>query len=754
MDEGSAKAVRVAFKKLYDDGLAYRGEQLINWCPGDMTSLSDLEVIATPTTGTLWYVRYHLVGDDGRPSPAETITVATTRPETILGDTAVAVHPEDARYRALVGRNVLIPFVDRVVPIIADDVVEREFGTGAVKITPAHDAEDFATGKRHNLPIIDVMTDDGRINERGAPYAGLTREEARERIVADLEAAGDLEKAVAHEMILGRCERSDHVVEPRLKTQWFINVKPMAAKAMESVRAGRTSFVPARFTKVFFDWMENIHDWNVSRQLWWGHRIPAWYCPDGHVTVSDALDGPDVCSGGCGRGSSELTQDPDIFDTWFSSGLWPFSTLGWPDQTPDLARYYATTVMETGYDIIFFWVARMMMLGEWLTGETPFKTVYLHGMVRDPYGGKMSKTKGNVIDPLGVVYETGADALRFALIHGSAAGNDSRLGPSRVEGGRNFANKIWNATRFVISAMPAEMAAGTPLGLTDTDALGPAEHWMLDRCARTINAVDKAYAEFEFGEVARQLYDAIWSDYCDWYVELAKIGLADADASPARKRAIWSTLTWVLDRYLRLLHPIMPMVTEEIWGRLPHLPDDPELLIVARWPAPADAGVSPDGRRSEGASQLIELVTAIRAARAESGIEASDWLPARIWLPEGPARDAFAALATSVGRLARVKPTLIDERAALDADGSGALAVITTTAEARLLRSDADRVRERARLEKELRGIASQLAAAESRLSDHSFVTRAPAKVVEHARRRVAELREQADALRARMREG
>ena len=383
MDEGSAKAVRVAFKRLYDDGLAYRAEQLINWCPGCRTSVSDLEVIATPTKGTLWSVRYHYVRDDGTIDPDDTITVATTRPETILGDTAVAVHPEDDRYTKAVGRKVLIPFVNRVVPVIADDVVRRDFGTGAVKITPAHDADDFATGKRHNLPMIDVMTDDGRISDNGAAYSGLKLDEARKRILADLADLGDLAGEQAHDMTIGRCERSNDIIEPRIKTQWFIRVKPMADKAMASVREGRTDFVPRRYRKTFFDWMENIHDWNVSRQLWWGHRIPAWYCPDGHVTVSDPVDGPAACDV-CGRPAAELTQETDIFDTWFSSGLWPFSTLGWPDDTPDLRTYYPTSVMETGYDIIFFWVARMMMLGEWLTGLPPFHTVYLHGIVRDP----------------------------------------------------------------------------------------------------------------------------------------------------------------------------------------------------------------------------------------------------------------------------------------------------------------------------------------------------------------------------------
>ncbi len=746
MDEGSAKAVRVAFKRLYDEGLAYRGEQLINWCPRDLTSVSDLEVIATPTKGTLWSVRYHLVDEGGAPILDETITVATTRPETILGDTAVAVHPADARYTHLIGRSVLIPFVDRVVPIIADDVVRQDFGTGAVKITPAHDQDDFETGKRHSLALIDVMTDDGHINEHGARFAGMSLTGARGAILDALRERGDLVGEQPHDMILGRCERSNDVIEPRLKTQWFVRTKPMAAKAMAAVNEGRTTFVQAHHRKVFFDWMENIHDWNVSRQLWWGHRIPAWYCPDGHITVSDALEGPSVCDV-CGRPAADLRQEDDIFDTWFSSGLWPWSTLGWPDETPDLAKYYPTTVMETGYDILFFWVARMMMLGEQLTGREPFAKVYLHGIVRDPLGQKMSKSKGNVLDPLGVINELGADALRFALLHGPEPSQDQKMSRPRLEDARNFANKIWNAARFVLTVRPAEMPADFALGLIDTDSLGPAEHWILQHCTATIGAVDAAYANFEFGEVARLLYDAIWNDFCDWYVELAKIGLNDPASTPQRKRAIWSTLTWALDVYLRLLHPLMPMLTEEIWGKLPHRADDPELLIVAAWPSAADAAVAADERLADGATSLIELVSAIRAARAESGIEAADVLPAEIWLAAGPARAAYPEMAAALARLARVEPTLVAERPVL---GDG-LSTVTGAAEARLTRSDADRDRERARLDKELRNVDAQLAATNARLADVGFTGRAPADVVEQTRRRAAELTEQKAALESRV---
>jgi valyl-tRNA synthetase len=752
MDDGSARSVRAAFKRLYDDGLAYRAEQLINWCPGCRTSVSDLEVIATPTAGTLWHIRYHFVRDDGTVDPDETITVATTRPETILGDTAVAVHPEDQRYTAVVGRRVMIPFAERVVPVIADDVVRRDFGTGAVKITPAHDADDFATGKRHGLAMVDVMTDDGRMNDQAGQYAGMAIDEARRQIVADLEARGDLAGQEQHEMVIGRCERSNDVIEPRIKTQWFVRVKPMADKAMASVREGRTTFVPARYRKVFFDWMENIHDWNVSRQLWWGHRIPAWYCPDGHVTVSDASDGPDACEA-CGRPASELTQESDIFDTWFSSGLWPFSTLGWPDDTPDLRTYYPTTVMETGYDIIFFWVARMMMLGEWLTGTAPFATVYLHGTVRDPYGQKMSKTKGNVVNPLEVIEEMGADALRFALLNGPEPSQDQRMSTPRIEEGRNFANKLWNAARFVVGSRPAEVAPDEPLAAPAPGDLGAADEWILGRCAATVEAVEAAYAEFEFGRVAHLLYDALWSEYCDWYLEMAKPALG-TDAPAERRAATWLTLAFVLDRYLRLLHPLMPHVTEEIWGRLPHLPSDPDVLMVAPWPTADDAALQAvlSAPRAGGVAGLIELITAIRAARAEAGIAPADFLEAIVWLPDGPAREAFDDLKTVVERLARVRASRVADRAALD-DGNvtGALAIVTPYGEARLLRSDADRELERGRLEKELRNATAALEATNKRLSDPNFTGRAPAPVVEQAQRRAAELNEQITALQARL---
>jgi valyl-tRNA synthetase len=740
MDERSARAVRVAFKRLYEDGLAYRGQKLVNWCPGCGTSVSDLEVIGTPELGKLWSVRYHLLPSGAlagsEPSRDETIVVATTRPETILGDTAVAVHPEDDRYRALVGRLVRIPFVDRDVPIVADDFVEREFGTGAVKVTPAHDHTDFATGERHGLARIDVMTDAARMNADAGPYQGLSREECRVRILEDLDAAGDLVEVKDHEMAIGRCQRSDDIVEPRLKTQWFIDVKPMAERAMQAVRERRTRFVPERFEKVFFDWLENIYDWNVSRQLWWGHRIPAWYCPQGHVTVTDVETGPGRC---VECRSFELTQDEDTFDTWFSSGLWPFSTLGWPDSSHDLRTYYPTQVMETGHDIIFFWVARMMMLGEWLTGQEPFSVVYLSGLIRDPYGKKMSKTKGNVIDPLVVMDEIGADALRFALINGAAPGADQRLGPSRLEGARNFANKLWNAARFVLGARPLELPGDVALTLPSSDRLGPAEHWILSRCHAALRDADAAYASFQFAEATRILHSAIWSEYCDWYLEMAKVRLGTGVAAETRA-ATWQVLAWVLDRYLRMLHPVMPHITEEIWGRLPHRPDDGDMLITAAWPVSAGMVSAADESKAAAVADIIELVSQMRNARADAGIDPGTWLEAELRFDQADRSAAFEAIADVVARLARVRPSVL--QAPAGQTDATALVVVSAGAEARLSVTAGDPGRDRARLEKELAETEKLLASTRAKLANEAFVSKAPASVVDGVRAREVELRE------------
>ena len=753
MDDVSARAVRAAFRQLYERDLAYRTEALVNWCPGCRTSVSDLEVVSTPETGTLWSVRYHLIDEaTGQPDPAATITVATTRPETILGDTAVAVHPDDDRYRALVGRRVRIPFVDRDVPVIADAVVEREFGTGAVKITPAHDHDDYETGLRHSLPMPTILDDAAAITGTGTPYDGLDRYDARRRIVADLESRGDLAGERQHEMVIGRCQRSDDVIEPRLKTQWFIRTGPLAAAALEATRSGRTRIVPEHFEKTWEHWLTTIRDWNVSRQLWWGHRIPAWYCPDGHVTVSSDEAGPDGCAV-CGRPARDLTQDPDIFDTWFSSGLWPFSTLGWPEQTPDLARYYPTTVMETAYDIIFFWVARMVMLGVELTGETPFQTIALSGLIRDPLGRKMSKTTGNVVDPLGVIDETGADALRFAVVHGATPGNDQRFSDQKLENARNFANKLWNATRFVVGARPVTIPADAPRATANPAHLGLAERWILSRLAATTVEVDRALAEFTFAEVTRALYDGIWSEFCDWGLELAKIRLADASLPAADREATWWTLVQALDGYLRLLHPVMPFVTEELWAALPHRATDPELLIVARWPGVGERDVAVEA----GVDAVVELIRGIRNARSEARVEPASWLPVGVALPValGP---AFEALRPAVERLARARPLerYLTREALHGAMASGGLAVIAGEIEALIgaggqSGASADAGADRARLEKELADAEGFLEAARARLANEAFTSKAPAQVVEGARAREAELADQVQRLRARI---
>ncbi len=751
MDDGSAEAVRVAFTRLYRDGLAYRTEALVNWCPGCRTSVSDLEVIGTPETGTLWTVRYHLLDEaTGRPDPGRWISVATTRPETILGDTAVAVHPDDERYAALVARRVRIPFVERDVPVVADDVVDRTFGTGAVKITPAHDHDDYETGKRHGLPMPTILDDLARVADTGTPYDGLDRDEARARIVADLDARGDLEGATAHEMAIGRCQRSDDVVEPRLKTQWFVRTGPLAEAALAATRSRRMRILPERFEKVWEHWLTNIRDWNVSRQLWWGHRIPAWYCPDGHVTVSELIDGPPACEA-CGRPASELTQDPDIFDTWFSSGLWPFSTLGWPDESAaDYRRFYPTSVMETGYDILFFWVARMAMLGQRLTGVEPFHTVYLSGLIRDPYGQKMSKTRGNSVDPLEVIDTFGADAVRFALIHGTTPGNDIRFGSAKVEAARNFANKLWNAGRFVVGARPASIAADAPRAQADQGRLGPAERWILSRAAATVESADRAMIDYAFGEVTRTLYDAIWSEFCDWGLELAKVRLSDASLADADRKATWWTLVDALDTYLRLLHPVMPFVTEELWGALPHRADEAPLLIVAAWPVAGERDLATEAA----VGAVIDTIVEIRNARATAKVPAGAWLETHVAAGDG--ETAFGALAPAVERLARARPLRLHAAADALPRDTGTLDIVLPGAgvEAVVLTGAGDKTTDsldRARLEKELAEADDFLAAARARLANESFVSKAPPNVVEGARIREAELAETVDRLRERL---
>jgi len=728
MDEGSARAVRVAFKRLWDAGLAYRGEALVNWCPRCGTTISDLENVHHDEMGTLWTIRYHLEGEDGGADPEASISVATTRPETLLGDTAVAVHPGDERYERLIGRSAILPFLGRRLPIIADEAVEREFGTGAVKITPAHDFDDHELAKRHGLPAISVLDESARINESGGEFAGLDRYEARAAIVDRLRGMGDLEGERPHGMVVGRCDRCGTVVEPRLSIQWFIRVQPLAERALASVREGRTRIVPPRFEKVYAHWMENIHDWAVGRQLWWGHRIPAWYCPDGHITVTDAEAGPDACAE-CGRPAAELTRETDIFDTWFSSGLWPFSTLGWPDDTPDMRRFYPTTVMETGYDILFFWVARMMMLGLFCTGVEPFETVYLHGMIRADGGAKMSKTKGNSTDPLTTIEAIGADALRYALVAGTSPGSDQRLTDAKLDGARNFTNKLWNTARFVLGARPeAAQPAGEP---------SLAERWIRSRLADTIQRATRQLDALDLGGYTGTLHDFAWSEFADWFIEMAKVELRRTDVAPGDRARTWACAAEVLADLLRLAHPIMPFVTEEIWSALssgaPEVTAGEPLLMTAPWPR-RDAR---EPAAEEEMAGLMELVRAIRNLRTEAGTPAGAWLP----LAVAPAN---AAAATTIGRagayleaLARVRPIEVAPQEqgppavaasplgaawfpVADGDGDGAE------------RRRADRAAELGSGIKRLRAL----------LANPSFISKAPPDVVARERGRLSELEE------------
>jgi valyl-tRNA synthetase len=578
LDEGLSRAVREAFVTLYEKGLIYRGPRLVNWSPNLRTAVSDLEVEHSQEPGTLYYFKYRLADNKD-----EYLPVATTRPETILGDTAVAVHPEDKRYQKYVGRKALVPMLDREIPIIADEYVDREFGSGALKITPAHDPNDYDIAQRHNLEIINILNKDVTINENGGQYEGLDRDACRKQLWQDMKDAGLVIKEEDYTLNVPRSQRGGEIIEPMISEQWFVKIKPMAEKAIKAVRDGRITIVPEHFTKVYFNWMENIQDWCISRQLWWGHRIPVWYCADcGKMTVQ--REDPTQCQH-CG--SQNIRQDDDVLDTWFSSGLWPFSTLGWPEETDDLKYFYPTSVMETGYDILFFWVARMVMDGLEFTGEAPFHTIYLHGLIRDENGQKMSKTKGNVIDPLVVMDKLGTDALRFTLLVGSAPGNDMNLSEKKVEANRNFANKIWNAGRFVINAI--QNAPEKPQGEPEWT---PADEWLHARMRTLVRSVNRLFESYQFGEAGRQIYDFFWGEFADWYIEISKLQMREGG-----DKAFYTawTLLRVLDKCLRLLHPFTPFVTEELWGHLKTAaqeqsdllaPDDgwAEALMLAKWP--------------------------------------------------------------------------------------------------------------------------------------------------------------------------
>ena len=711
MDEGCSEAVREVFVRLYEKGLIYRGERIINWCPHCLTSISDAEVEFAEVDAHFYHLRYPIAGGDGY------LELATTRPETLLGDTAVAVHPDDERYAALVGKNVVLPLVNKEIPVVADTYVEMDFSTGVVKITPAHDPNDFEVGLRHQLPVITVTTEDGHMNELAGKYAGMTILECRKAIVKDLEEQGYLVKIEPLKHNVGSCYRCHSTIEPRVSLQWFVDMKPLAAPAIEAVKSGKTKFVPERFDKIYFHWLENIRDWCISRQLWWGHRIPAWYCADCGETIV-AKDEPHVCPK-CG--GTKLTQDEDTLDTWFSSALWPFSTLGWPKDTEELKYFYPTSTLVTGYDIIFFWVVRMMFSGIEHMGEVPFNTVFIHGIVRDAQGRKMSKSLGNGIDPLGVIEQYGADALRFMLATGNSPGNDMRFIEEKVEASRNFANKLWNAARFILMNLEGH---DVPLGLPAELALE--DKWIVSRFNALTAAVTENLEKFELGIAVQKLYDFIWDNFCDWYIELCKSRLQGAGAAQARQ-----VLVWVMTGMLKLLHPFMPFITEEIWQSLPH---EGETLMRSTWPVQDAAHDFPAEEKEM--ERIMEAIRAIRNRRAEMNVPPSR--KAEVFV-ETTFTDTFAAGTVFMQRLASASEVKVG--AAFDVPG--AVSIVTADATIKIPMDElVDKDAERARLTKEMDNVCKQLEGVQARLNNKAFTDKAPANVVDAARENAARLQE------------
>jgi valyl-tRNA synthetase len=749
LDPGLSRAVREAFVRLCEKGLIYRGPRLINWSPGLKTAVSDLEVEYSEEDATLYYFKYKLAGSD------EFIPVATIRPETILGDTAVAVHPDDERYQKYIGKKVIVPILNREIPVIADEYVSMEFGTGALKITPGHDPNDYDIAQRHGLPIISILDASAQVNENGGPYKGQDRFEARKNMWADMKKAGLIIKTEPYRTTIPRTQRGGEIVEPMISTQWFVKIEPLAKAALEAVRDGRIRIVPERFEKTYFNWLENIKDWCISRQLWWGHRIPVWYCPNGHMTVT--REDPTQCAT-CG--SAEIHQDEDVLDTWFSSGLWPFSTLGWPDETPDYKYFYPTTYMETGYDILFFWVARMIMMGLEFTGQVPFRTVYLHGLVRDELGRKISKTLGNVIDPLVLIDEFGTDALRFTMLVGSTPGHDTNVGPKKVEANRNFANKIWNVGRFVIHAInsmppaPEEGRDSRERSASEDEAWSLADSWIWARLQQLVRDVERLFQTFQYGEAGRQIYEFLWSDFADWYVEIAKEQLKDEKTNA---RTV-ETLARVFDTTLRLLHPFTPFVTEELWGHLRQaILQSPlsnlsqawsEALIIARWPEPRD----PEGWEESKVAdfQLVqEIVRSIRNLRAEKSVAPSKRIAASI--AAGAKTDLLkeqSRVLTVLAGLSEPELTIVPSLAKKPSD---AIALVAGAVEIYLpLAGMVDLAEEKTRLEKELKEAESHIQRLEKLLAG-DFANKAPAQLVAKEREKLAGYQETAEKIKAQM---
>ncbi|MDH4229205.1 MAG: valine--tRNA ligase [Nitrospirota bacterium] len=720
MDPGLSEAVREVFVSLYEEGLIYRGDYLVNWCPRCESALSDLEVEHEEVRGHLYHLHYRVAGS------SRTLTIATTRPETLLGDTAVAVHPEDDRYADLLGGEALLPLLGRPLKIIADAYVDMEFGTGALKVTPGHDPNDFELGRKHNLPVLSVMDTRGHMaGEAAGPYAGMSREACRTKIVADLQDAGLLAGIEEHTHSVGHCYRCKTVVEPIISTQWFVKVQPLAAPAIDAVKDGRIRFVPDNWKNTYFEWMENIRDWCISRQIWWGHRIPAWYCPCGHVTV--ARRDPSACAG-CG--GTDLRQETDVLDTWFSSALWPFSTMGWPQRTDDLATFYPTSTLVTGFDIIFFWVARMIMMGLKFMGDVPFREVYVHALVRDAQGQKMSKSKGNVVDPLTIMDQYGTDAFRFTLAAMASPGRDIRLAEDRIAGYRNFCNKLWNAARFVQMNLPPYQPPATDLAAAAA-AGSLAEKWIAGRFAQTAAEVNRQLSLYRFDEAARVLYNFVWGEYCDWYLELAKPNLSADD--PARAAATRAVLLGVMDGILRLLHPFMPFITEEIRDRLPH-PDGS--ILHASYPTGEEAPT--DAEAEAVMDALRDVIVGVRGARASLNISPAKPLSAVLKTPDAATARHILDGRPWLERLARVEHL----EAGPDCHSATAsfTAVLTHSTLQVPLKGLIDPAVERARLEGQLRKLVAERDGIERKLANESFVARAPQDIVERDRQRCAEL--------------
>lgn len=728
MDEGCSRAVRETFVSLFEKGLIYKGTRITNWCVNCHTALSDIEVEHEDTPGHLWYVRYPVVGEEDT-----YLTIATTRPETIPGDTAVAVNPEDERYAKLIGKTLRLPILNREIPVIADSYVDTKFGTGAVKITPSHDPNDYEMGLRHNLPEIVVIGKDGVMTEEAGPFAGLERYECRKQIVARLKEEGYLVKIEEHSHAVGHCQRCHNIVEPLVSTQWFVKMQPLVKAAVDCVTDGRTQFVPERFTKNYTGWMENIHDWCISRQIWWGHRIPVWYCDDcGEMSASRTdLEKCPKC------GSTHIHQDEDALDTWFSSALWPFSTMGWPDNTGLLKQFYPTSVLVTGYDIIFFWVARMLIMGMEFMKEIPFEKVFIHGLVRDSQGRKMSKSLGNGIDPLEVIEKYGADTLRFMLITGNTPGNDMRFYWERVEGTRNFANKIWNASRFALMNMEGY----------DKDAeLAPytlADKWILSRLQDTVKDVTGLLERFELGEAGRAIYDFIWSEVCDWYIEIAKPRLYNKEAAAERATA-QHVLATVLVSAMKLLHPYMPFITEEIYQCLPH---EAESIMISKWPVADESLVDPEAER--GMNAIMDSIKAIRNMRAEVNANPGKKIPA-IMLVSEDLREVVAHNDSYIKLLGGIDN--LELRPLNGEKPENAMAAVVTGIEVYLpLAGLIDVEKETQRLSKELAAMEKDLQRAGGKLNNAGFLAKAPEDVIAKERAKYEELSGKIEAVKKRM---